>query len=90
MKEYDFPIAVLFICIFIYKINIENYLKVMMWSWSIATVPIITNYAVKMGFLNPAIYLNSLQLYQIIGFFVISIHTIICIYNQRSPNFKLH
>jgi hypothetical protein len=83
MKEYDFPIAVLFVSFYMCKINTEIYLKSVFYSLLLATIPVFTTVAVRFGYLKPAVYFTSIQFFQILGFSALSMCAIFSIRNLQ-------
>ena len=71
MKVYDFPIAIFFIYMFLFLEKNSTYLKAVFLSWGIATIPLFSITANKLGLLDTVKFLNSAYLFQILGFLAI-------------------
>jgi hypothetical protein len=79
MKEYDFIIAIFFSYLFLFLVNQPVYLKAVCLSWGIATVPLFSAIAIKLGLMEPIKILTAQYHFQILGFLVLSVFLMLSI-----------
>jgi len=68
MKEYDFCIAILFSYTYLFTYFNSAYLKAVLLSWSIATVPLLAAGFAKLGLIEPFKLLSLPYHFQVLGF----------------------
>lgn len=83
MAIYDFPIAIIFIIVFIYAYNQEIYIKAISLGILVSSVPLLTNILELLGLIEYYWYLNLIRYYQIFGFLCLSIFVFIFLKNLK-------